>query len=170
MGQMTAGMMNDVVFDAYLANDRTLDDPEVVLPGEAPTVASTLSDDALVALVSGFKQVLGSRVDGVQASTVLRTHPLRLVATANSEMDRMRRMIERDTSAPTRKLEFNQANPIIAGVAARLVQNPDDAIAATVIEQLYASAQLLDGTALDPAAMVKRIEILMQAAVNAPQQ
>ncbi|MFM2031918.1 MAG: hypothetical protein RLZZ297_683, partial [Chloroflexota bacterium] len=50
------------------------------------------------------------------------------------------------------------------------VQNPDDAIAATVIEQLYASAQLLDGTALDPAAMVKRIEILMQAAVNAPQQ
>lgn len=149
---------------------RNLDDPEVVLPGEAPTVASTLSDDALVALVSGFKQVLGSRVDGVQASTVLRTHPLRLVATANSEMDRMRRMIERDTSAPTRKLEFNQANPIIAGVAARLVQNPDDAIAATVIEQLYASAQLLDGTALDPAAMVKRIEILMQAAVNAPQQ
>ena len=30
MGQMMAGMMNDVAFDAYLANDRTLDDPEVV--------------------------------------------------------------------------------------------------------------------------------------------
>jgi FtsP/CotA-like multicopper oxidase with cupredoxin domain len=31
-GQMpvTAGMLNDVVYDAYLANDRTLDDPEVV--------------------------------------------------------------------------------------------------------------------------------------------
>jgi FtsP/CotA-like multicopper oxidase with cupredoxin domain len=27
---MAAGMLNDVVYDAYLANDRTLDDPEVV--------------------------------------------------------------------------------------------------------------------------------------------
>ena len=27
---MTAGMLNDVVYDAYLANDRTLDDPEIV--------------------------------------------------------------------------------------------------------------------------------------------
>jgi FtsP/CotA-like multicopper oxidase with cupredoxin domain len=28
---MMAGMLNDVVYDAYLANDRTLDDPEVVM-------------------------------------------------------------------------------------------------------------------------------------------
>ena len=77
-------------------------------------------------------------------------------------------MIERDTSAPTRKVEFNQAHPIITGVASRLAHNPNDAIAAAVIEQLYASAQLLDGSALDPAAMVKRLETLMQAAVSAP--
>jgi hypothetical protein len=49
-----------------------------------------------------------------------------------------------------------------------LAHNPNDAIAAAVIEQLYASAQLLDGSALDPAAMVKRLETLMQAAVAAP--
>jgi len=30
-GMMGGGMLNDVVFDAYLANDRTLDDPEVVM-------------------------------------------------------------------------------------------------------------------------------------------
>ena len=29
-GMMMAGMLNDVVYDAYLANDRTLDDPEIV--------------------------------------------------------------------------------------------------------------------------------------------
>ena len=29
-GQMMAAMLNDVAYDAYLANDRTLDDPEVV--------------------------------------------------------------------------------------------------------------------------------------------
>jgi FtsP/CotA-like multicopper oxidase with cupredoxin domain len=30
MGAMAAAMLNDVAFDAYLANDRTLDDPEIV--------------------------------------------------------------------------------------------------------------------------------------------
>jgi len=147
---------------------RNLDDPDVVLPGEDAAQTSTMDDAQLLAVVEGFKHVLGSRIDGVQASQVLRNHPLRLVATANSDMERMRRMIERDTSAPTRKVEFNQAHPIITGVASRLAHNPDDAIAAAVIEQLYASAQLLDGSALDPAAMVKRLETLMQAAVAAP--
>ena len=147
---------------------RNLDDSDVVLPGEDAAQTSTLDDTQLLAVVEGFKHVLGNRIDGVQASQVLRNHPLRLVATTNSDMERMRRMIERDTSAPPRKVEFNQAHPIITGVASRLAHNPDDAIAAAVIEQLYASAQLLDGSALDPAAMVKRLETLMQAAVSAP--
>lgn len=147
---------------------RNLDDSDVVLPGEDSAQTSVLSDEQLLAVVEGFKRILGTRIESVQASSVLRNHPLRLMATANSDMERMRRMIDRDTSAPTRKLEFNQANPIIAGVANRLVHNPEDSVAAAVIEQLYASAQLLDGSALEPAAMVKRIETLMQAAVSAP--
>jgi FtsP/CotA-like multicopper oxidase with cupredoxin domain len=39
MGQMMmGGMMNDVVYDAYLANDRTLDDPEVVKVEKGGTI------------------------------------------------------------------------------------------------------------------------------------
>ena len=38
MGQMMGGMLNDVVYDAYLANDRTLDDPEVVTVEKGGTI------------------------------------------------------------------------------------------------------------------------------------
>ncbi len=37
-GMMMGGMLNDVSFDAYLANDRTLDDPEVVTVEKGGTV------------------------------------------------------------------------------------------------------------------------------------
>ena len=38
MGHMMGGMLNDVVYDAYLANDRTLDDPEIVTVEKAGTI------------------------------------------------------------------------------------------------------------------------------------
>lgn len=40
MGGMTGGgaMLNDIVFDAYLANDRTLDDPEIVIVEKGTTL------------------------------------------------------------------------------------------------------------------------------------
>ena len=38
MGGMMGGMLNDVVYDAYLANDRTLDDPEIVTVQKGGTI------------------------------------------------------------------------------------------------------------------------------------
>jgi molecular chaperone HtpG len=145
---------------------RNLDDPDLTLPGDDQAADSHLDDQQLLAVVEGFKQVLGERVNGVQASNVLRNHPIRLVATGNSEMERMRRLMDRDTSQPTRKIEFNQSHPIIVGVAQRLATDPNDPVAAAVVEQLYASALLLEGIATDPATLVKRMEQIMQAAVR----
>ena len=145
---------------------RNLDDPDLKLPGDDQASESALDDNQLLAVVEGFKQVLGERVNGVQASTVLRNHPIRLVATGNSEMERMRRLMDRDTSLPTRKIEFNQSHPIIIGVAQRLAHDPNDPVAAAIVEQLYASALMLEGIATDPATLVKRMEQIMQAAVR----
>lgn len=145
---------------------RNLDDPDLKLLGDDQANESALDDNQLLAVVEGFKQVLGERVNGVQASTVLRNHPIRLVATGNSEMERMRRLMDRDTSMPTRKIEFNQSHPIIVGVAQRLAHDPNDPVAAAVVEQLYASALMLEGIATDPATLVKRMEQIMQAAVR----
>ncbi len=145
---------------------RNLDDPDLKLPGDDHASESALDDQQLLAVVEGFKHVLGERVNGVQASNVLRNHPIRLVATGNSEMERMRRLMDRDTSLPTRKIEFNQSHPIIVGVAQRLASDPNDPVAAAVVEQLYASALMLEGIATDPASLVKRMEQIMQAAVR----
>ncbi|MFM8745474.1 MAG: multicopper oxidase family protein [Aestuariivirga sp.] len=38
MGNMMGGMLNDVVYDAYLANDRALDDPEIVTVEKGGTI------------------------------------------------------------------------------------------------------------------------------------
>jgi HSP90 family molecular chaperone len=130
-------------------------------------VESQNDDNQLMAIVTGFKETLGEQIDGVQASTVLKNHPVRLVATnSNSDQERMRRLIERDTSAPKRKLEVNRAHPLIVGLAQRLQANPSDVVAHAIIAQLYDSALMLDGTPSDPAAMVKRLEAIMLAAVK----
>ncbi|MFN5929188.1 MAG: molecular chaperone HtpG, partial [Roseiflexaceae bacterium] len=146
---------------------RNLDDPDLVLPGNDTPVESQLDDTQLLAVVEGFKQVLGDKIDGVQASNVLKQHPVRLMAVGgNSDYERMRRLIEKDTSAPKRKVEINRAHPIIVGVAQRLQADANDSVAAAIIAQLYDSALLLDGMPGDIASMVKRMEAIMQAAVK----
>ena len=146
---------------------RNLDDPDLVLPGNDTPAESQLDDAQLMAVVEGFKQVLGDKIDGVQASNVLKQHPVRLMAVGgNSDYERMRRLIEKDTSAPKRKVEINRAHPIIVGVAQRLHADANDSVAAAIIAQLYDSALLLDGMPGDIASMVKRMEAIMQAAVK----
>ena len=145
---------------------RNLDDPDVELPGQADVSESTIDDQQLLAVVTGFKDVLGERISGAQASNVLRNHPIRLVASGNSDYERMQRLLNREEQAPVRKVEINRAHPIIAGVAQRLQADPNDHVAQAVIEQLYASAMLLDGMAVDPADLVARMQTIMQAAVR----
>ena len=168
-------LLSDMVDPFMLQNMRdfdgkkfhNLDDPELTLPGSDTQVESQIDDNQLMAIVTGFKDTLGEQIDGVQASTVLKNHPVRLVATnSNSDQERMRRLIERDTSAPKRKLEVNRAHPLIVGLAQRLQANPSDVVAHAIIAQLYDSALMLDGTPSDPAAMVKRLEAIMLAAVK----
>ncbi len=78
----------------------------------------------------------------------------------------MQRLLNREEQAPVRKVEINRAHPIIAGVAQRLQHDPNDPVAQAVVEQLYASAMLLDGMAVDPAELVARMQTIMQAAVK----
>jgi molecular chaperone HtpG len=145
---------------------RNLDDPDVELPGQSDATESAIDDQQLLAIVEGFKAVLGERISGVQASNVLRNHPIRLVASGNSDYERMQRLLNREEQAPVRKVEINRAHPIIAGVAQRLQHDPNDPVAQAVVEQLYASAMLLDGMAVDPAELVARMQTIMQAAVK----
>ncbi|MBL8057638.1 MAG: molecular chaperone HtpG [Anaerolineales bacterium] len=130
--------------------------------GAAP--AAELTD-----LIARFKTQLGERITEVRASERLVGSPLRLVAPADSrdhEMDRVRRLIEKDFAVPKRVVELNPRHALIQGLAARLAAGGQDALVNDAIEQLYENGLLLEGLHPNPAQMVGRIHSLLEAAVN----
>ena len=177
---LEALLLVDVV-DPFMVNSlreyeghtlRNADDPGLQLPGEAPEQESKVDDEAFGLLVERVTTVLGERVAGVQASSLLRASPARLVASGdgmNAEMARIQRLLERDYSVPAKLLELNRGHQLVADLARLVAERPDDPLIAPLIEQIYDSALLLEGLHPDPAEMVSRIQTLMEAAIRREQ-
>ena len=152
---------------------KNVDDADLKLPGEASVQEVQVDDEAFARVVTMVKEVLGERVTGVRASNLLRTSPARLVSPDNApnrDMERIQRMLERDTGVPARLMEINRSSPLIADLAILIERRPDDELTTTLIEQLYDDALLLEGLHPNPASMVDRIAKLMQAAARAAVQ
>ena len=117
-------------------------------------------------LVQRFQEQLGSRVAGVRASEILIESPARLVdsdSAFGAEMQRVYKMLNRDYEAPAKTLEINLNHPIMRGLMAQPEESP---VSAIIIEQIYEDALLIEGLHPDPAAMVDRIQQLMQAVLK----
>ena len=121
------------------------------------------------ALVARFKEQLGDRIADVRATDRLVDNALRLVWPDNSrghEMDRVRRMLEKDFTVPQKVVELNRHHPLIKNLAGRVTSGDNPELVSAVIEQLYESALLVEGLLPNPAAMVGRIQRLMEAATR----
>jgi molecular chaperone HtpG len=150
---------------------KNVDDPTLELPkspekeAEAPPIAPAEFD----ALVARFKAQLGDKVTDVRATDRLVDHPARLVAPEGArdhEMDRVRRILDKDFTIPKRVLELNRSHPLIQNLS-RLVSNPEaESVVNDCIVQLYESGLLLEGLHPNPADMVSRIQSLMEAATR----
>ena len=150
---------------------KNVDDPTLDLPkspekeAEAPPIAPAEFD----ALVARCKAQLGDKVTDVRATDRLVDHPARLVApdgARDHEMDRVRRMLDKDFTIPKRVLELNRSHPLIQNLS-RLVSHPEaEAVVNDCIVQLYESGLLLEGLHPNPADMVGRIQSLMEAATR----
>ena len=126
-------------------------------------------DAAIEALLVQIRQQLGDRVKDVRASVLLSDHPARLVApegAIGSEMERMRRLLDRSYEAPVKLLEINPDHPLIRNLANRTAAADD--IFTSAVDQLYDNCLLLEGLHPNPADMVDRIARLMEAATRAP--
>ena len=148
---------------------RNVDDPNIKLPGESKPADVAVSDESFTRLVSKFKAVLGERATSVRASSLLRGSPARLLSpddAPNREMERIHRILERDFKVPARLIELNRGHALIADLARLIEQQPGDPLVATLIEQIYDSALLLEGLHPNPANMVERIQRLMEAAAR----
>lgn len=148
---------------------RNLDDPDLALPGDPPATESRVDDEAFERLASEVKAVLGERVTDVRASATLQSNPARLVsaeAGPGREMARLRRMMERDTSVPPKLLELNRGHQLVADLARLVETQPDSPLVPLLVEQLHDNALLLEGLHPNPAAMVGRLQALMEAAAR----
>jgi molecular chaperone HtpG len=121
-------------------------------------------------VIERFKSVLGERVVEVRESKVLTGSSCRLVSPGDDptqSMQRVRRLLEQDFEVPKKILEINRRHPLVQDLA-RLIRNrPDEALIDPAIEQLYENALLLEGLHPNPAAMVPRLQRLIERAAAA---
>jgi molecular chaperone HtpG len=155
-------------------NLKNVDDPSLDLPrtqtGE--TAAEAVPDDEFEALVSRMRSQLGERIAEVRASDRLVDSPVRLVSTDETrgrEMDRMRRLLEKDYTIPKLIVEVNKRHPLIRNLAGLISAGQDESTVEACIEQLYESGLLLEGLLPNPTSMVGRIQTLMEAATRPAQ-
>lgn len=165
---MLSGLPNYEGFDLKNVADPNLELPKAVTPAQPQ---ETAPDDDFNALITRFKTVLGERVAEVRASDRLVDSPMRLVAsekTRDYEMERVRRLLEKDFKLAPRIVELNRAHPLIINLSKQVKDGSMTqlALAEACIAQMYDNALLLEGLHPNPADMVSRIQTLMEAAAG----
>jgi HSP90 family molecular chaperone len=78
-------------------------------------------------------------------------------------VQRVYRMMDREYQEPKKVLELNPAHPLLVKLGG-LLENHD--LSRLIVEQIYDSTLLIEGLLPDPAAMIPRIQQLMDAALK----
>jgi molecular chaperone HtpG len=146
---------------------KNVDDPTLDLPKPNAPEADDVPQPEFDALVARFKEQLGDRITDVRSTDRLVDNAIRLVSPADSrdrEMDRVRRMLEKDYTIPKKVVEINRQHPLVKNLAEMIKVRGSDELTNAVIQQLYESALLVEGLLPNPADMVGRIQRLMEAA------
>jgi molecular chaperone HtpG len=164
---MLAGLQTYEGFPLKNVDDAGLDLPESKETKKED--ADALPSGEFDALAARFKAQLGERITEVRASDRLVGSPVRLVSPEDAkgqEMERVRRLLEKDYAIPKKILEVNRRHPLIKNLAALIVANEAESTVNDCIQQLYENGLLLEGLHPNPAEMVGRIQALMEAAVR----
>ena len=150
-----------------------MDDPSLELPQSDKKKDEAESEAVPAAefegLIARFKSQLGERVTDVRASDRLVDSPLRLVSPDDArlhEMDRVRRMMDKNFAVPKKVVEINRRHLLIKNLADLVAAGQQEAVVNQCIEQLYENGLLLEGLHPNPAEMVERIQTLMEAATS----
>ncbi len=123
--------------------------------------------ESLPGLLGRFKEVLGDAVTEVKASDRLSESPVCLAnpdGQITSSMDKVMRVMSRDTSIPKKVLEVNADHDLIRNLVKVFQKDPADPLIEQSARQLYESALLLEGYLNDPHALVDRIQTLLTQA------
>jgi len=150
----SAELATSAELDAFESTAKPADTPEL------STDDAASMDDFL----KKIKEILGDRVTEVRLSGRLTQSPSCLVSPDDhmtSSMQRIMRLVSKDTSIPPKALELNRDHALIRNLLAIYRHDAADPFIGRAVEQLYDSALLLDGYLADPHQMVARINDLL---------
>lgn len=117
-------------------------------------------------LLTFFKTTLEDKVKEVKITDKLVESPVRLVDAEGSmspELQKAYRYMQKEVEIPHKNLEINPSHPIIKQLNGLKGVNP---IRELVIEQLFENALILDGYQPNQADHIKRINKIIEAALN----
>lgn len=116
-------------------------------------------------LVSEMKRILGDKVKDVKVSQRLNVSPACLTGdddAMTSSMQRLMRMQNKDITIEKKIFEVNKDHQLLRNVLkVYKVDNSDEYVKA-VTEQLFESAQLLDGDLFDPNSLVTKMNKMLE--------
>jgi len=116
-------------------------------------------------LARRIKDILGDRVETVKLSERLVDSPAVLVGSSNAmsgQMEKIMQMMNKDAAPPSAKImEINQKHPIIANMLTIYQKDTKSPLLAKLVEGLYSSIQILDGTVEHPQVMAASIQALL---------
>ena len=141
-----------------------LDQFENLVADEKPEALTEEQSSVLDKLLSRIKDVLGESVTEVKASQRLTDSPVCLAnpdGNVTSSMDKIMRVVTKDTSIPKKVLEINPDHPLVRNMITIFEKDENDPFIDQAANQLFESALLLEGYLTDPHALVGRVQELL---------
>ncbi len=146
------------------ADIATLDKFETLEKEEKPEQLSDNQQSVLDSLLTRIKDVLGDSVTEVKASQRLSDSPVCLAnpdGNVTSSMDKIMRVVSKDTSIPKKVLEINPDHALVRNMLTIFEKDENDPFIDQAANQLFESALLLEGYLTDPHALVGRVQELL---------
>ncbi|MGE4194023.1 MAG: molecular chaperone HtpG [Pseudodesulfovibrio sp.] len=146
------------------ADPAKLDKFESLEAEDKPEPLSDTEKPVLDKLLARMKDALGDAVTEVKASARLSRSPVCLAnpdGNVTSSMDKIMRVMSKDSSIPKKILEVNPDHPLVRNMLTILERDENDPFIEQAANQLYESALLLEGYLTDPHALVGRVQDLL---------
>jgi molecular chaperone HtpG len=143
-------------FEKYKDTDEKKDKPEELNKEDEKHFDS---------LLSRIKDILGDRVVEVKESKRLSGSPAILVNpddSMSSNMQKILRMTNKDMTVQKKVFEINRDHKLIRNLLKLFKSNSKDEYISNVVEELFESALLLDGSLNDPHTLVSRLNQLLE--------
>jgi molecular chaperone HtpG len=116
-----------------------------------------------------FKEILGDRVVDVRPSDRLVDSPACLVgddAQQSGHIDKIMRMMQKNTDLPRRVLELNPRHRLVQNLARLAQRDAHDPFLERACEQLFEGSMLVDGYLADPHRLVERMNAILEDAAS----